>query len=128
MNTTEKLALGEAFHGALVRRDWEALQALLTEDATWILPGDNRISGQAQGAQAVVERGRLIASYGLNFALKHILISRDNLALSLHNTAERDGLRLDEHLSTVCLLREGKIAAIETYLSDVAGMDRFFAV
>lgn len=29
-------------------------------------------------------------------------------------------------LATVCRLREGRIAAIETYLSDVEGMNRFF--
>lgn len=33
---------------------------------------------------------------------------------------------LDEHLSTVCFLRDGKIAAIETFLSDVAAMNAFF--
>jgi hypothetical protein len=27
----------------------------------------------------------------------------------------------------VCRIREGKIVAIETYLSDVDGMNRFFA-
>ena len=76
---------------------------------------------------AVVERARLIAGYGLSFALEHILLSRDNMALALHNTAERGGVRLDEHLVTVCRLRDGRIAEIETYLSDVPGMNRFFA-
>ncbi|MGQ7390178.1 hypothetical protein ACTGWD_11690, partial [Streptococcus suis] len=76
---------------------------------------------------AVVERARLIASYGLSFKLEHILLSRDNMALALHNTAERNGIRLDEKLATVCRLRDGRIAAIETFLSDIPGMDRFFA-
>ncbi|OIQ94522.1 hypothetical protein GALL_234790 [mine drainage metagenome] len=43
------------------------------------------------------------------------------------NTAEREGATLDEKLATVCRLREGRIAEIETFLSDVPGMDRFFA-
>ncbi|MYO23024.1 ketosteroid isomerase [Salmonella enterica subsp. enterica serovar 4,12:i:-] len=68
-----------------------------------------------------------IASFGLNFELKHILVSRDNVALSLHNTARRNDLVLDEHLATVCTLRDGKIAAIETYLPDLPGMNAFFA-
>ena len=96
------------------------------DDATWTLPGDNVISGTAKGADAVVERARLIASYGLSFNLENILLSRNNMALALHNTAERDGIRLDEKLATVCHLRDGKIAEIETFLSDVPGMDRFF--
>ena len=75
----------------------------------------------------MVERARLIASYGLSLELENILLSRHNMALALHNTGERDGLKLDEHLATVCRLRDGCIADIETFLSDVPGMNRFFA-
>lgn len=121
-----KLTIARQFHVALVQKDWGALRALLTDDCAWVLPGDNAISGPAVGADAVVDRARLIASFGLDFKLKHILISRNNMALSLHNTATRGSLVLDEHLSTVCTLRGQKIAAIETYLSDVTGMNAFF--
>lgn len=126
MTTPEDIA--KAFHGALVNRDWPAMRALFHDDASWTLPGDNAISGTATGADAVVERAKLIASYGLSFKLENILLSRDNMALALHNTAERDGVRLDEKLATVCRLRDGSIAEIETFLSDVPGMNRFFRV
>jgi hypothetical protein len=33
---------------------------------------------------------------------------------------------LDEHLATVCRIKDGRIASIETYLSDVDGMNAFF--
>ncbi|CCB78057.1 MULTISPECIES: nuclear transport factor 2 family protein [Streptomycetaceae] len=122
----DKYALAKAFHHCLVTRDWTALRDLFTEDATWTLPGDNRISGPAEGADAVVERAKLIAGFGVDFEFQRVLVSRDNMALSLHNTAERDGVVLDEYLATVCFLRDGKIAAIETYLSDVPGMNAFF--
>lgn len=123
---TAQLEIAYAFHAALVARDWSRIRALLTDDAQWILPGNNTISGQANGADAVVDRARKIASYGLNFELLHVLMSRDNVALSLHNTARRDDRILDEYLATVCRLRDGKIAAIETFLSDVDGMNAFF--
>ncbi|WP_037577756.1 nuclear transport factor 2 family protein [Phaeacidiphilus oryzae] len=127
MSTYEDaLALGRSFHQALISADWEGIRALLHEDATWTLPGDNAVSGTAAGADAVVERAQRIASYGLDFALLHLLVSRENLALSLHNTARRGDVVLDEYLATVCRLRDGRIAGIETYLSDVAGMDAFF--
>jgi ketosteroid isomerase-like protein len=125
MSTPEDIA--RAFHATLVDRNWAAMRELFHDDATWTLPGSNVISGTAIGADAVVERARLIASYGLSFKLENILLSRDNMALGLHNTAERGGVRLDEKLATVCRLREGRIAEIETFLSDVPGMDRFFA-
>ncbi|MBO8202869.1 nuclear transport factor 2 family protein [Streptomyces smyrnaeus] len=127
MSTNEApLDLGRSFHQALVSGDWDRLRALLHDDATWTLPGDNAISGTADGADAVVERAQLIASYGLDFELLHLLVSRENMALSLHNTARREDAVLDEYLATVCRLRDGKIASIETYLSDVPGMNAFF--
>lgn len=121
----ETLAL--AFHAALVAKDWSAMRDLFQQDATWTLPGDNVISGRATGIDAVIDRAKLIASYDLSFALEHVLLSRDNMALGLHNTAERNGIRLDEHLATVCRLRDGRIQDVETFLSDVPGMNRFFA-
>jgi ketosteroid isomerase-like protein len=121
-----QLDIAHRFYAALVARDWSAIRALLTDDAQWTLPGNNTISGTANGADAVVDRARKIASYGLNFELLHILVSRDNVALSLHNTAQQGDRILDEHLATICQLKDGKIAAIETFLSDVDGMNAFF--
>jgi ketosteroid isomerase-like protein len=122
-----KQELGTIFHDALIRKDWAALRTILSQDVTWTLPGHNQISGPAVGIDAVVARVQLIASYGVSFTLQHILVSRDNMALSLHNEAQRGDLRLDEQLATVCRIGEGKIVAIETYLSDVDSMDKFFA-
>ncbi|HEX8535519.1 MAG TPA: nuclear transport factor 2 family protein [Allosphingosinicella sp.] len=119
--------LGRSFHACLLSRDWKALRALLHDDASWTLPGDNMVSGSAEGGDAVVERAQLIASYGVRFELLHILLSREHMALLLHNTARRGDLELDEHLATVCRLRGSRIIDIETYLSEVRGMDAFFA-
>lgn len=126
MTDAAKFRLVEDFRISLQTGDWALFRSLLTEDASWTLPGDNRISGTAQGVDAVVERVQLIASYGVDFEFLRPLYSRDNVALSLHNTAERDGRVLDEYLSTVCFLHEGRIRSIETYLSDVPGMNAFF--
>lgn len=125
-NHSTQLDIARRFHAALTARDWSAIRALLTDDARWTLPGDNTISGTASGADAVVDRAHKIANYGLNFELLHILVSRDNVALSLHNTARQGDRVLDEYLATVCQLKDGKIAAIETFLSDVDRMNAFF--
>ncbi len=73
-----QLDIAHRFHSALVAKDWSAMRALLTDDAQWTLPGNNTISGTAKGADAVVDRARKIANYGLNFELLHILVSQDN--------------------------------------------------
>lgn len=129
MNTTATLQheLATTFHRALTTRNWELLREIMAPDVRWTLPGDNAISGTADGVDAVIARAEQIAGYGLNFALEHVLVSRDNMALGLHNTARRGDLVLDEHLATVCFLRDGRIAEIETYLSDLPGMNAFFA-
>lgn len=90
-----KQDIATTFVTALSTKDWELLRGILAPDVTWTLPGDNQISGTADGAQAVLDRAALIAGYGLNFALQHVLVSRDNMALSLHNTATRGDLVLD---------------------------------
>ena len=125
-NYSVQYDIARRFHAALTARDWSAIRTLLTDDAQWTLPGNNTISGTANGADAVVDRARKIAGYGLNFELLHILVSLDNVALSLHNTAQQGDRVLNEYLATVCRLKDGKITAIETFLSDVDGMNAFF--
>jgi ketosteroid isomerase-like protein len=75
---------------------------------------------------AVLQRAQTIVGYGLDFALKHVLYGVDGVTLSLNNTAKRGALVLDEHLATVCMIRHGKIARIDTYLSDVDMANAFF--
>jgi ketosteroid isomerase-like protein len=121
-----KQDLARGFHNALTTKDWSHLREIMSPDVSWTLPGDNVVSGTASGVDEVIARAELIAGYGLTFTLDHILVSRDNMALGLHNTARRGEAVLDEHLATVRTLREGRIVAVETYLSDVDGMNAFF--
>jgi uncharacterized protein len=122
-----KARLADTFHKSLTTRDWDLLRTIMSPDVTWTLPGDNRISGTAEGIDAVIARAELIASYGPSFELKNILLSRDNMALSIRNQATRGDLVLDEYLATVCTIVDDRITRIETYLSDVPGMNAFFA-
>ncbi|WP_277874462.1 MULTISPECIES: hypothetical protein [unclassified Leptolyngbya] len=43
----------------------------------------------------------------------------------MHNKAKQDDRILEEHLATVCRLKDGRIATIETFLFDVDGMNAF---
>jgi uncharacterized protein len=122
----EKNAIAQQFLTALRNRDWESMRSIMTHDIVWSLPGASLISGEAEGVDAVIKRSQLIVSYGLNFGFKHVLFGQYGVALSLHNTAQRGDVSLNEHLATVCALRSGKICRIDTYLSDVDMVNAFF--
>lgn len=122
----EKAEIAQKFLTGLSTRDWDLLKSIMTEDIVWSLPGSSLISGKAHGVEAVIKRSQLIVSYGLTFTLKHVLYGEHGVALSLNNTARRGDLLLDEHLATVCQLRDGKIFTITTYLSDVDMVNAFF--
>jgi len=128
--TTErtKQDLAAGFLRALSTREWSLLRTILAPEVTWTLPGDNLISGTVTGVDAVIDHVELVAGHGVTFTPLHVLVSRDNMALSLHNTGRRRDAVLDMHLATVCTIRDGRIVAIETYLSDVDAMNAYFAV
>ncbi|QNK63393.1 nuclear transport factor 2 family protein [Pedobacter sp. PAMC26386] len=121
-----KLQIANNFLTALRTQDWNLFRSILTDDCVWTLPGTSIISGEAIGADAVVERGQTIVSFGVSLQLNHILYGLHGVAISIHNQATRNGLVLDEYLAAVCVLRDGKIAAINTHLSDVQGVNAFF--
>jgi ketosteroid isomerase-like protein len=121
-----KKTIARQFLEALRSRDWSLLRSIMTDDIVWTLPGTSLISGEAIGLDAVIGRAQRIVSYGLTFNLNHILIGQSGLALSLHNAATKGTQSLDEHLATVCTLRDGKICEINTYLSDVDMVNAFF--
>lgn len=118
--------VADAFHDALAAEDWDGLRTLLTDDARWVLPGTNHVSGPASGGDAVVERARLIARYGMRFDVQNVLVSARDVTLYQRNTAQVGDTTFTEYVATVCRLRGGQIAEIETFVSDPDGFDRFF--
>jgi ketosteroid isomerase-like protein len=122
----EKQAAANGFLIGLKTRDWDLMKSIMTEDVVWSLPGNSLISGEARGVDAVVNRAKLIVSYGLNFAFQHIMYGYYGVALSLNNTAKRGDLILDEQVAIMFVIRDGKISAINTHLSDVEMANAFF--
>jgi ketosteroid isomerase-like protein len=122
----EKRVVVDKFLEGLCEGDWSLIKSVMAEDIVWSLPGRNLISGEVRGIEAVVQRAQLISSYGLHFRLIYMLIGQRGIALSLKNTASRGRLFLNEHFSLVCHFRDGKIAAIDTFLSNVAMANAFF--
>ncbi|MBB6270005.1 hypothetical protein HDF26_000432 [Pedobacter cryoconitis] len=126
LSDEQKLAIANTFVAALKNNDWENMYSVLSPDATWTLPGISLLSGLASGAEAIVKRVQNLKQFGVNFNLKHILIGLNGFTLALHNTAQREELILDEEVAIVFEVMNEKIVSMATYLSDVAGINRFF--
>jgi uncharacterized protein len=119
--------LGEEFLSAYAKHNFGDLAKLMHDDVKWSLPGQGAISGLAIGLDAVISRVKAIIDSGVKTELHHILIGQFGITLSLRNTALKpDGLMLDEELATVITIESGRIKSIDTYLSDVPMMERFF--
>ncbi|WPU92926.1 nuclear transport factor 2 family protein [Mucilaginibacter sabulilitoris] len=122
----EKLYLATTFLTALRDNEWDTMRAIIAPDAVWKLPGTSILSGLAEGADAIIRRAQGLKHFGVKFQLKDILYGLHGVTLSLHNTATRDNLILDEQVAIVCEINDGKIISMATYLSDVASINAFF--
>jgi ketosteroid isomerase-like protein len=126
INDIGMLKTGNDFLTALKNRDWPLMHSLLTNDATWTLPGTSILSGEAIGADAVLNRAKQLRNFGVAVQLNHVLTGKKGVTLSLHNTSMRGSLILDEQVSIVCEVINGKISKITTHLNDVEGINAFF--
>jgi ketosteroid isomerase-like protein len=125
-NDEDRKRIAEGWISLARTRDPALLQALLTEDVVWTLPGGSTMSGEARGRDGIAARLAIVASSGVNIDLRHVLYGWDDVAILMHNTGERDGRKLDEHLITLLRLRDGKIHRAETLVSDVPMLNAFF--
>jgi hypothetical protein len=78
------------------------------------------------GPEAVLARTRAIAGANLTVEPQHLHVGHRSIVATIHNTAARP-VELDEWLALVFTTRAGRIASIETHLSDVPMLERFYA-
>jgi ketosteroid isomerase-like protein len=126
MSEEERRELATEFIEALRARDGQRFRAIMTEDIVWSLPGSSIVSGLAQGVDGILSRANKLVSYGVKLEILHVVFGYEGVALLLHNTAAREGRVLDEYLTTVCTLRDQKIARLDTYISDIPMLNSFF--
>ena len=118
--------IAETMLTALKTQNWELFRSIIDTDISWTLPGVSIISGEIKGAEAIIHRAQQIVNHGVSMELKNILYGQYNFALSIHNQASKEDLILDEYLATVCTVCNEKIVKIETFVSDVEGVNAFF--
>jgi ketosteroid isomerase-like protein len=122
----DKKALATSFIEALRTLDAKGFQKIMTDDVVWTLPGSSLVSGVAHGVTGILLRAQAIVDRNVTLEIMHVVLGREGVALLLHNTGTWKGIVLDEYLTTVCTLRDGKIARLDTYISDIPMVDAYF--
>ncbi|TCO52296.1 nuclear transport factor 2 family protein [Actinocrispum wychmicini] len=124
------LEIGRNFFYSMIGQDWPTVRALITDDIVWTMPGTSRISGTVQGKDAVVERVKRVAAAGVRLPrieLRHMLVGETTVMVFLYNKAVADdGREIDEHLASIYHIRNDKVVAIDTLVTDVDGINAFF--
>ena len=122
----DRKTLAASFIEALTTQDEQAFQKIMCDDVVWTLPGSSVVSGVAHGVAGVLNRAQRIVERNVTLEIMHVVLGREGVALLLHNTGKWKGKLLDEYLTTVCTLRDGKIARLDTYVSDIPMVDAYF--
>lgn len=112
---------------AIRSQDKALMSSLTCAGVIWSLPGTNLISGEAEGVDALLRRGRLLAEHGVNIEVEYMVYGLNGFGFLLHNTGSRLGRILDEHLTSVFQTTDGLISRVDTYISDVDMLDSYFA-
>jgi ketosteroid isomerase-like protein len=111
------------FLAAMNRMDVDAIGALLTDDATWTMPGDLPVSGRHEGREAVLgdflaKAAALFEPGSLRFELETVLIE-GTYAIAEYTGTGRAADRRREYCNHYCMvfeLRDGQISAVREYL------------
>jgi len=127
ISDSEKQALATSFIEALRALDEKGFQKIMTDDVVWTLPGSSLVSGVAHGVTGILKRAQAIVDRNVTLEIMHVVLGHEGVALLLHNTGKRNGKVLDEYLTTVCTLRDGKIARLDTYISDIPMVNAYFS-
>jgi ketosteroid isomerase-like protein len=126
MDHEKKQQLALKFLSILGKPDASVVRDVAVEDMIWTFPGTSQISGEAHGIDAILNRAHTIASYMVKVEVVRTVYGFSGVSVILHNTGEKDGRVLDEHLAAVFAFRGDKIERLDTHLSDVPMVKAFF--
>ena len=130
LSSINTIADVETPYARLGERDYEAVMSYLADDIVWHTPGDNPLSGDYQGKDAVLALfGRLFQETGGTFrADVHDLLANDDHGVGLVTVTARRGDRsLTVNDVNVFHLRDGKVTECWIASTDQQAEDEFWA-
>jgi len=117
----------EAFNAA----DMKTLTEIFDEGASWHTPGRGRLAGDHQGREAAFAQfGRYVGETGGTFkaTLQRLFKSEDGRVVGVHhNSAERNGRRLDVGCCIVFEVKNGRIIDGREHFFDLYAWDEFWS-
>jgi ketosteroid isomerase-like protein len=117
----------KAFNAA----DMKTLTELFHEKASWHIPGRGSLAGDRVGRDAVLAQfGKYGSETGGTFKaeLMHVLADDEGRVVGIHhNSAERNGKRLDVGCCIVFEFKDGKIIDGREHFYDVHAWDKFWS-
>ena len=119
----ENKGLVHAFLAAMNRMDVDAVGRLLTDDATWTMPGDLPVSGRHEGRDAVLgdflaNAAALFEPGSLRFELT-MVVCEGRQAIAEYTGTGRAADRRREYRNHYCMVfefRDDRISAVREYL------------
>ncbi|MEZ5098827.1 MAG: nuclear transport factor 2 family protein [Thermoleophilia bacterium] len=131
MGAQENAEVVRRGYAAFNSADVDTLTALFPESASWHTPGRSSIAGDHRGRDAVFAQfGRYGGETGGTFRadLEQVFTSEDGRVIGLHhNSAERNGKRLDTGCCIVFEVEDGRIVSGREHFFDLANWDEFWS-
>jgi ketosteroid isomerase-like protein len=131
MGTNENAEVVRRGYAAFNAADIETLTALFDENASWHTPGRSPAAGKREGRDAVFAQfGRYGGETGGTFRadLEQVFTCDDGRVIGLHhNSAERNGKKLDTDCCIVFEIENGRIRSGREHFFDLNNWDEFWS-
>lgn len=118
-------------YAAFNAADMKTLTALFDEHATWHTPGQSPIAGDHKGREAVFAQfSRYGSLTGGTFKAKLLNVLKDDDGVVVgvhHNSAERNGKRLEVDCCIVFQFKNGLVIDAREHYFDLHAWDAFWA-
>jgi ketosteroid isomerase-like protein len=126
MSDTQGTLMGR-FAAALNTRDEQTLRELCTPDVSWTIPGLSEVSGRHEGVAGLVAVEAALAPQQIVPQLEALFHGPDSIVALVHDTGDKRGHRLDIRVALHVQLRDGRVAALVSHMSDVRAFDDHLA-
>lgn len=128
MTDHPNLVAARAGYEAFASGDMAALGELLADDIIWHVGGDNELTGDYLGKQAVFRLfGRLVEEAGFRSEV-HDILANDSHGVALVTTyATRDGETFSDRAVQVFHISDGKLTEFWTFPENARVIDQIWA-